>query len=133
MSTWVVLLAFLVVAFLVYKFWKPMIQPPKRKVEANKARLYFFYTNWCGFSQKAMPEWEKLNKSAPSYYGTTRVEFVPVDCERDKATCSFYGVDAYPTVMLETPEGIHSFGQRVTQLNLKTFLSQTLGEERHSL
>lgn len=132
MSTWLIVLAFTVLAFLVYRLWKPMIQPPKRKVEANKARLSFFYTDWCGFSQKAMPEWEKVEKNK-SYYGKTHVEYVRVDCEKDKTTCTLYGVNAYPTIILETSEGIREYKGRMSHSGMKEFLSSTLGEESHSL
>ena len=83
MSTLLAVLAVVLLGILVYKFWKPMIQPPKRAVKANEANLYFFYTNWCGFSQKAMPEWTKLEAKlkSESYFGKTHVNAIAVDCE----------------------------------------------------
>lgn len=112
-----------------------MIQAPKRKVSPNKARIYFFYTEWCGFSQKAMPEWEKIEKdiSSKPMYGKTKVEAVRVNCEKDKTTCSLYGIDAYPTVVIENEDGIHEYKQRVSYSGMKTFLATTLGEEGDSL
>ena len=64
MNQWILALALAIVAFLVYKLWKPMLKAPKAKLQPNEARIYFFYTDWCGFSQKAMPEWEKLERRA---------------------------------------------------------------------
>jgi hypothetical protein len=60
MNTVILVLAFVAIAFLVYKMWKPLLTPPKSVVPKNEARMYFFYTDWCGFSKKAMPEWAKL-------------------------------------------------------------------------
>jgi thiol-disulfide isomerase/thioredoxin len=135
MNQWILALAFAIVAILVYKLWKPMLKPPKAKLEPNEARIYFFYTDWCGFSQKAMPEWEKLEKSLAreGTYGKTHVKPVQVDCEKDRVKCSLYGINSYPTVMLETKDGIHDFNQRPTLASLKGFLRSTLGQERESL
>lgn len=131
MNTILLALAFAILAFLVYRYVKPR-PAPKKKVEQNTANLYFFYTNWCGFSQKAMPEWEKLENDI-GYFGKTRVKPVRVDCEADKETCSLYGINAYPTVVLETKDGLIDFNKRVTYDNLKSFLRESLGEERENL
>jgi thiol-disulfide isomerase/thioredoxin len=112
-----------------------MIQPPKREVKPNEANLYFFYTNWCGFSQKAMPEWTKLEEKLKreSYFGKTHVNATPVDCEADRAMCTMYDIQGYPTVILETKTGLQEFKGRVTYSNLMNFLRESLGKERESL
>lgn len=135
MSILVILLAFVAIAVLVWKIWKPMVKPPKREVPANEARLYFFYTEWCGFSQKAQPEWAKVEQalSKAGYFGTTHVTPVKVDAETDQKTATLYDVRAYPTVLLETKEGIIDFDHRLTADNLLTFLQTRLGEKRESL
>jgi thiol-disulfide isomerase/thioredoxin len=135
MNTLLVVLAFVLLGLLVYRFWKPYVQPPKREVKPNEANLYFFYTNWCGFSQKAMPEWDKLEKKLKreSYFGKTHVKAIPVDCEAERAKCTLYDVQGYPTVVLETKSGLSEFRQKVTYSNLMTFLRQSLGQERENL
>ena len=136
MNVLVVTLAIAVLALLVFKLWKPYVMPPpKRKVPQNEARLYFFYTEWCGFSQKAQPEWkaltEKLNDKP--YFGKTLVTAVAVDAEKDRATAELYGGDAYPTLKLETQEGIVDFKKAVKTEKLLQFLRESLGEESASL
>lgn len=135
MNTLLAVLAFVLVGLLLYKFWKPMIQPPKRDVKPTEANLYFFYTNWCGFSQKAMPEWEKLEEKLKreSYFGKTHVNAIAVDCEEDRAKCTLYDIQGYPTVILETKSGLTEFGKRVTYSNLMSFLRESLGQERENL
>jgi hypothetical protein len=135
MNQYILALALAIVAVLIYKLWKPMLQPPKTNLPPNEARIYFFYTDWCGFSQKAMPEWAKLENSLKreSMYGKTHVTPVQVDCEKDKVKCSLYGINSYPTVVLETKDGIHDFNQRPTLASLKAFLRGTLGQERERL
>ncbi len=135
MSWLVILLAFVAVALLVWKIWKPFVKPPKREVPPNEARIYFFYTEWCGFSQKAMPEWAKveetLNKGG--YFGKTHVTPVKVDADKDKALATTYDIQAYPTVLLETRDGIYDLDRRVTAENILTLLRTRLGQERESL
>ena len=135
MNTLLVVLAFVLVGLLVYRFWKPVIQPPKRSVKPNEANLYFFYTNWCGFSKKAMPEWTKLEEKLKreSYFGKTHVKPVSVDCEADRAMCTLYDVQGYPSVVLETKAGITEYTGRMTYSNIMTFLRESLGQERENL
>jgi len=135
MSRLILLLAFVAIALLVWKIWKPIVKPPKREVPVNEARLYFFYTEWCGFSQKAMPEWAKVEEalSKGGYFGTTHVTPVKVNAESDQKTATLYDVQAYPTVLLETKSGIIDFDRRVTAENVLTFLRTRLGKERESL
>lgn len=135
MNTIVVVLTFVLLGLLVYRFWKPYVQPPKREVKPNEANLYFFYTNWCGFSQKAMPEWTKLEESLQreSTFGKTHVNAVSVDCETDRAMCTLYDIQGYPTVLLETKSGVQEFKGRPTYSGLRTFLRESLGQERENL
>lgn len=136
MNTLLVALAFVALALVVWKVWEPMVSsPPKREVKPNEARLYFFYTNWCGFSKKAMPEWEKLEKKLQesSTFGKTHVTAVRVDCEQDTATCDLYGIQGYPTVKLERQDGVSDFTQAMSYDKLLQFVRQTLGKELSSL
>jgi thiol-disulfide isomerase/thioredoxin len=125
-------LAFVAAGLLVWKLWKPLVAPPKKEVPPNEARLYFFYTNWCGHSKKAMPEWTKLEKSS-GYFGKTHVSFVGVDAEADQETATLYEVNAYPTVLLETPDGIVPYTKQVTAKGLKDFLMGQFGKEQTGL
>jgi thiol-disulfide isomerase/thioredoxin len=135
MNILVIALAFVAAGLLIWKLWKPIVKPAKKEVPPNEARLYFFYTNWCGFSKKAMPEWEKLEDKLKTtgYFGKTHVTLVPVDAETDKETATTYEVEAYPTVVLETRDGIFPYEKRVTSDGLFQFLRSKLGQERSSL
>lgn len=134
MNTFLIALALVIAGVLVWKLWKPFVMPPKRDLAPDQARLLFVYTNWCGHSKKAMPEWEKLESQLSSLtFGTTRVTPVAVDAEADQATATLYEVVAYPTVLLETREGIYPYPKRVTASGLREFLASKLGEERSSL
>ena len=119
----------LLASVLAYAYWKPWLRPPVREMLSGDATLYFFYTDWCGHSKKAKPEWEKFIAGLPATYGTTKVTAKAVNCEEDVTTCVAYGVDAYPTVKLETSSGLHDFTQRVTESSLDGFLTGELGKK----
>ena len=126
---WIEAAALVLILVLVYRFWWKA--GPKRDVAANTAKLYFFYTTWCGHSKKAMPEWEKVKSALASSpkFGSTVVEPVEVDGDKDRKTTSLYEVNGYPTIKLETSTGVYDFDRVVTADNVLNFLRKTLGEE----
>ena len=129
MSTWLLVLAFVVVVYLVWRLWKPFLtSKPKREVQKDKANLYFFHTDWCGHCQKAMPEWEKL-EAGPRQFGTTEVSFIRVNAEKDRPTADLYEISAYPTIKLETSTGLHTYDRRPTADALSHYLRETFGKE----
>ena len=129
---WIQAAFLLLLLAIAYRFWKGQ---PKREVKTDTARLYFFYTTWCGHSKKAMPEWEKVKadlRTSP-VFGKTTVEPVDVDAEKDPKTASLYEVAGYPTIKLETSNGIYDFDRSVSHDNVMDFLRNTLGKEPHRL
>lgn len=129
----VLILLFAIVALLVYRYWEPFVssKPAKQTVPPHEANLYFFYTDWCGWSQKAQPEMKKLEEtlSAPGKFGNTHVKFVRVNAEKDRDTAEMYDVKAYPTILLESSEGIRDYTKAVKYETLLAFLREALGEE----
>ena len=130
METVIVVLAFTILVVLIYRLWRPAVEPPKRDVRENEATLYFFYTNWCGWSKKAMPEWQKLEARLRenAVFGKTKVTPERVDAEEDTKRATLYEVDGYPTILLETREGIYRYTKLPTVAGLIEFLRDTLGE-----
>ena len=135
MNNIILFLALVILVVLVYKFWKPFIKAPKREVPTGKANLYFFYTDWCGFSQKAMPEWESLESivGESPYFGTTEVRTIRVNAEEDRKTALLYEVHAYPAIMVETRDGITEYSGKRTADALLQFLRSSFGKESKSL
>lgn len=135
MKTVITVLALMILALIAYKLWKPIVAPPKRTVPTGSASMYFFYTDWCGFSQKAMPEWENLEAKLADtpYFGKTKVTAVRVDADKDVKTAGLYEITAYPTILLETKDGIYPYSKRPTTDALFQFLRESLGKESSSL
>ena len=135
MNNIILFLALVILVVLAYKFWKPYVRAPKREVPSGKANVYFFYTDWCGFSQKAMPEWETFEgilKDTP-YFGTTEVRAVRVNAEEDRKTALLYEVNAYPTIIMETKDGITEYTGKRNASALLEFLRSSFGKEGKSL
>jgi thiol-disulfide isomerase/thioredoxin len=125
-----VVLAMLVILLLSYKVYEPftgerVIEP----VGSDMARLTFFNTVWCGHCKKAKPEWGTL-VSGKKTFGDTQVDFISVDCDQDKKTCDNYSIKAYPTIVLETHDGLTRYEGKVTAKDLTSFLEKTLGGKK---
>lgn len=132
MKTLLLVLLFAVLVMLVWKFWKPT---PKRVVPPNEAKFYFFYTDWCGFSQKALPIWDSIEEALQSnaLFGKTRVTPVRVNAEEDRETTTLYEVQGYPTMILETSDSLYKYEGKRTKEDLLQFLRDKLGQETKSL
>lgn len=135
MNTIITVFAAMILVLLAWKFWSPFFSRPKREVPKGEATLYFFYTDWCGWSQKAMPEWEKLESTIRSspVFGTTTVKLVRVNADEDRATADLYEVDSYPNIKLETSTSLASYDKIPTQDGLLEFLRSSLGKEPKGL
>ena len=135
MNNLIVLFSLAILVILIYRMYEPFVNVPKRQIPVGKANIYFFYTDWCGFSQKAMPEWEKLEEKlkATPYFGNTEVKAIRVDAESDRATSLLYEVHGFPTIKLETSSILRDYEGKRTSDSLMQFLRETLGKERSSL
>ena len=131
----ILMLSLAILVLAAYRFWEPFVVTPKREVPVGSANLYFFYTDWCGFSKKAMPEWEALEAKLQEspVFGTTRVKAVRVNGDSDRALTSLYQVEGFPTIKLETSSSLTDYSGKRTVADLLTFLRETLGQERSSL
>lgn len=129
MTPLILVLSLFIVGILVYRFWEPFTNPPRRETPEGTATVYFFYTDWCGHSKKAMPEWEALEaKLAESpMVGSTRVKAVRVNGDTDRATTSLYDVHGFPTIKLETSTSLLDYEGKRTSVALLDFLQSTLG------
>jgi len=135
MDNLIVVIAFIILTILAYRLWEPFVDTPKRPQPVGKANLYFFYTDWCGWSQKTIPEWEKLEERLREtpIFGTTEVKAVRVNAETDRSTALLYEVHGFPTIKLETSSILRDYEGKRTAESLLQFLRQTLGKESKSL
>lgn len=135
MTLLLLLLSLAILVVVAYRFWEPFVVAPKRDVPVGTASLYFFYTDWCGFSKKAMPEWEALEAKLQEspVFGTTRVKAVRVNGDSDRALTTLYQVEGFPTIKLETSSLLTDYSGKRTAGDILAFLRETLGQERKGL
>lgn len=132
-------LAFFVLFVVVYRHFRGFY-PSSEFQESSSARspvpdpdtprLLFFYTTWCPHSLKAIPEWRSFKEMAQNKtYGGKHLEFDAVDGESAPTKLARYGVEAFPTVVLETSDQIIVYDHAVKAQGVRAWLIQTLGQE----
>lgn len=103
---------------------------PKQRKGISEATFYFFYTNWCPYSQEAKPVVESLKDSIVDYtYGGKSVIVEMVNCDVDKNKCQIYKIDAYPFYKLETSSNLYTYDGPAKVSVFKEFLVSALGPE----
>ncbi len=125
----VLILSLAIVTLLAYRFWEPFTVTPKREVRVGSATLYFVYTDWGGFSKKAMPVWEEVEEKLREnpVFGTTKVTPVRVNGDSERALISLYEIEGYPTIKLETSSALIDYTGKRTVADILSFLRETLG------
>jgi thiol-disulfide isomerase/thioredoxin len=125
MNKLILVLALAIISLLAYRlFIKPK---PKREVPVGQANLYFFYTDWCGWSQKAMPEWEKVKTQLSGQkVGSYQIKTIEVNADKDRKTTETYEVTGYPTIKLETSKDIYEFHGKRTADEITDFVKNSL-------
>ena len=125
-KVFVVILLFVIINILLYVFLtsnKPKIKPPPvkktipdSKQESNTYEFNMYYTEWCSWSRKALPDFNKLkywidnNKNNKIGLNTIHVNLYDVENIHDindvetkeqiKKDIEVIGVKSYPTIVL---------------------------------
>ena len=64
------------------------------KFRTNNIKVLLFYTNWCKYSQKMLPEWEKTIKG----FNSKPIDFIKYDCDELPDKCKQYEIKYLPTI-----------------------------------
>lgn len=133
-------IVFGVVFILMYKHFRgyypgsTVVETPAGVVEEGAPVLKFFYTTWCPHSRKALPEWNSLrdlvNNQGMKFGGQT-IQFETYDGDSATTATARYGIDAYPSLVLETTDKIIHYDSPVRADRVRAWLVQTLGPESH--
>jgi len=104
--------------------------PKQSDKKQDEATFYFFYVDWCPYSQEAKPKIESLREFVADYtYGGKFVHVEFVNCEVDKSKCELYKIDAYPAYRLETSQKLYTYEGPANVSVLREFLRSALGAE----
>ena len=108
-----------------------VVQAPIESVGEGTATFTMYYTNWCKYSQEALPIWQQLDTLMQTgyTYGGYSITVNSVDCEANKNTCAAAGVDGYPTYKLTTSANTFTYQGPPNVQTYQQFLKDTLGTE----
>jgi len=94
----------------------------------GNADLYFFYTDWCPHCKSAKPIWGKFKEDIMTngHSSGVIINFIEVDCDKDKSTADKFKVTGYPTIKLNYNDTIVEYDAKPDINTLNQFLNQSL-------
>ena len=134
---------FIAVAFFVYNTYiSPKIDPdyvPNKefttKGEETPSDLYFFTAEWCPYSKKAKPIWEKLKKQYDvQSINNTRLRFLEVDGEKDEKDMENFEskylngkkIEGFPSIYMVKDDQVIEYEAKPNFEILKQFIESVL-------
>lgn len=139
-----IIIVSLVIVFLFTSYWvytayvKPSLNASyvANKEYAQKdsnndtADLYLFFAPWCPHCKTARPVWNKFkeNIATSGHSSGVKINFIEVDCDKDKSTADRFKVEGYPTIKLNYNNKIVEYDAKPDVDTLQQFLDQTLNQ-----
>lgn len=94
---------------------------------AKTADLYFFYTNWCPHCKKAMPAWKQFKtEMKDKVVKGKKLNFIEVDCEKEKKVADKFNVKGYPTIKLVNNSQVIEYDAKPDVKTLHEFINTSL-------
>jgi thiol-disulfide isomerase/thioredoxin len=95
--------------------------------DSDVADLYLFYTTWCPHCKTTKPIWEKLkNKVGNSGVKGVKINFIEIDCDKDKDTANKFKVEGYPTIKMVHNNQVIEYDAKPNLETLMQFLETSL-------
>ena len=132
---------FLGAAFYVYNnYIAPRLNPKfvsnrefTQQETVNNTELYFMFAEWCPYSKKVMPIWDKLKEK----YNRKKVNnyvviFKELDGDKNEKDVDEFSkrfnkkIDGFPTIILIKQNEVIEFDAEPTEENLTAFIEKTL-------
>ena len=99
----------------------------------NYAEIYFFHTDWCPYSQEAMPIWKDMKRKMNNKkINKHTLLFKEIDGEKDSAKMADFEdeykkkIDGFPTIMLVKENQVVDYEAEVNRENLNEFINSVL-------
>jgi thiol-disulfide isomerase/thioredoxin len=89
--------------------------------ENIKTKVYNFNTSWCRYSVDFQPEWNTFSNSLKSSDGIKAID-VKCDDDKNKELCQKFNVPGYPTVVIESGDGVSIYNGTRTSQSLRKYL-----------
>ena len=106
--------------------------PVETTTDLEQVKFLFFSARWCPWSKKARPHWDAFKedmKTNPATFGGKMVQLEEIDGDIDPGKRKEYGVSAYPSFKLATPDGVKTMTSIPTRDGMREFLIRSLGPE----
>ena len=96
----------------------------KKNVEPETCEIYYFYTTWCPYCIKALPEWNKFK----NYWHHKKKDghillLLAIDCDKNESLAAKYEVEKYPCIKLIKDGKVYDYDAKPTLENLNQFLN----------
>jgi thiol-disulfide isomerase/thioredoxin len=101
------------------------------EIKQGHADLYYFYTEWCPHCKKAKPVMEELSKYLEERNNEihgVKVNFIQVNCEKDKQLANKFEVEGYPTIKMSYNGRVIEYDAKPDIDVLKEFLDTSLSQ-----
>ncbi len=98
----------------------------KEKFTNSKLKIYNFNTEWCGWSQRFQPEWQKFTQAVNNDSNLNKiVEAINVKCDdpANEKMCEKFNVPGYPYVVLDNNGKYEPYNGERTVEALLSFVS----------
>jgi len=139
----ILIAAFIALALYVYNTYvAPRLQPtfvpnrefvPEGDEAISSATIYFFSADWCPYSKKAKPIWNKVRtKYEGQKINGIILNFKEVDGDKQEADVSAFEekykvkIEGYPTIYLVKGDQVVTYDAKVTAANLSEFITTAL-------
>ena len=101
--------------------------PGPRQGEIPSVDLYFFYTDWCPHCKSAMPIWNKFKeKIGDKLIKDKKINFIKVNCEKEKALAEKYDIKGYPTIKLVDQNKVIEYDAKTDIDTLHQFINSSI-------
>lgn len=85
----------------------------------SNSKIMLFYADWCGHCQNFKPIWNSLMKKV-------NIEFEEYNADVHTEEIKKYGIEGFPTIILQSGDDLHKFEEDRTVENLKTFINKNM-------
>ena len=89
--------------------------------------LYYFYTDWCPYCKTSTPIWNRFKKKiGDNLVKDRRINFIKVNCEKEKALADKFDIKGYPTIKMVVNDKVIEYDAKTDIDTLHQFLNSSL-------
>ena len=126
----VTLIVLAVGGYFANKYFRNKLSPKEEDEDDDGEKtceILFFYTTWCPYCKKALPEWRKFaklwNGKVQNGYTVITTE---VDCDQSESVANKFDVNGYPTIKCVMNDKVTDFDAKPTVEALTQFVNSVL-------